>query len=186
MKYEQNAAQPILSQGEINSKPRPAPWCLGSIWIEPLQFGPRKGDTCTAEGGSERSSEKPEEGPPKEPRAICTYSWFQTLWRGQVFTRFAPTAAQSKDSNGRVLEELCIEYKGPATVMCFDEFGMLQSVDFVGVCDEFGRNCQSMDAEWVGEQWRWDVQKKVFLYRNVSGQTLCLQRWTQTQVSLEF
>ena len=77
-----------------------------------------------------------------------------------------------ENANGDVAKDFCIEYKGPATVMCFDRLGNLQSLDFVGVCDEKGHNCQSPDAFWVGEQWCFDVKSRQFLYRNVSGQKI--------------
>ena len=77
-----------------------------------------------------------------------------------------------ENGNGEIVHDLCVEYKGPATVMCFDRLGKLQSLDFVGVCDEDGQNCQSPDAFWVGEQWRFDVSSRQFLYRNVAGQKI--------------
>ena len=87
-----------------------------------------------------------------------------------------------EDADGRKAEEFCVDYKGLATVMCFDRLGKLQSIDFVGVCDEDGQNCQSRDAEWVGEQWRFDVIRRTFKYRNVSGQKVadvsCAGNWT--------
>ena len=87
-----------------------------------------------------------------------------------------------EDADGHKAEEFCVDYKGPATVMCFDRLGKLQSIDFVGVCDEDGQNCQSRDAEWVGEQWRFDVIRRTFKYRNVSGQKVadvsCAGNWT--------
>ncbi|CAL1144601.1 unnamed protein product [Cladocopium goreaui] len=87
-----------------------------------------------------------------------------------------------ENGNGEIVHDLCVEYKGPATVMCFDRLGKLQSLDFVGVCDEDGQNCQSPDAVWVGEQWRFDVSSRQFLYRNVAGQKIadvsCGGNWT--------
>lgn len=86
-----------------------------------------------------------------------------------------------ENADGEKAEEFCVEYKGPATVMCFDQLGKLQSLDFVGVCDEDGQNCQSPDAEWVGEQWRFELTSRKFLYRNVSGQKVadvsCHRNW---------
>eukprot|EP00913_Durusdinium_trenchii_P017932 g16850.t1 len=65
-----------------------------------------------------------------------------------------------ENTDGDIAEEFCVEYKGPATVTCFDHRGKLQSLDFVGVCDEDGNNCQSPEATWVGEQWRFDVASR--------------------------
>lgn len=87
-----------------------------------------------------------------------------------------------ENTDGDIAEEFCVEYKGPATVTCFDHRGKLQSLDFVGVCDEDGNNCQSPEATWVGEQWRFDVASRQFLYRNVAGQKVadvsCSSNWT--------
>ena len=85
------------------------------------------------------------------------------------------------ERDGQRAEEFCIEYKGPATVMCFDRLGELQTVDFVGVTDEDGQHPQAPDANFVGEQCRFDVKRREFLYRNVSGQKIadvsCSSNW---------
>lgn len=86
-----------------------------------------------------------------------------------------------EDANGNTLEKECIEYHGPATIMCFNVFGNLQSIDFVGVCEKDGSNCQSKEAYWVGEQWRYDLQNKTWKYRDVTGKHVadvsCANNW---------
>lgn len=99
-----------------------------------------------------------------------------------AFSASADPIICPEDADGHKAEEFCVDYKGPATVMCFDRLGKLQSIDFVGVCDEDGQNSQSPYAYWVCEQWRFDVNRRTFKYRNVSGQKVadvsCAGNWT--------
>lgn len=70
-------------------------------------------------------------------------------------------------SDGKPIEHACIEYKGPATVLCYAKNGRLLTVDFVGVCYEDGTHCMADDADWVGEQWRFNLTSGQWLYRDV-------------------
>jgi len=86
------------------------------------------------------------------------------------------------DENGDVIDEFCIEYKGPATVMCYDERGALQSIDFVGVTHEDGTCPQCKDADFVGEQWRFlPPSFREVKYRNVTAKHVhdvsCANDW---------
>jgi len=69
--------------------------------------------------------------------------------------------------NGELLSER--HYTGPAVMLFFDESGRLSHIDFVGVCDCFGRNRQSPHADYVGEHARLHVQTGTWKFRDGCG-----------------
>lgn len=63
-------------------------------------------------------------------------------------------------------------YYGPAVILFFDANGSLQHIDFVGVCDRDGKNRQSPNADYVGEQARLCVHTGGWKYRDGCGKQI--------------
>jgi len=74
------------------------------------------------------------------------------------------------DKHGKLIRSH--HYYGPAVMLFFDEYGHLKHIDFVGVCDRWGENRQSPQADYVGEHARLHVQTGKWKYRNGCGRSI--------------
>mmetsp|Transcript_61533 Transcript_61533/g.170627 ORF Transcript_61533/g.170627 Transcript_61533/m.170627 type:complete len:178 (+) Transcript_61533:645-1178(+) len=91
-------------------------------------------------------------------------------------------------SGGQPLEDACVDYKGPAAVLCYAKDGRLLTVDFVGVCYKDGTHCMAADAWWVGEQWRLNLTSGQWLYRDARAKHVAdvsCSSWTSQKASSE-
>mmetsp|Transcript_89359 Transcript_89359/g.208016 ORF Transcript_89359/g.208016 Transcript_89359/m.208016 type:complete len:303 (-) Transcript_89359:123-1031(-) len=60
-----------------------------------------------------------------------------------------------------------VDVYGPFVTVCLNPDGTANALDFIGLCDRLGQNCQTSTAYYVAEIWRYEFSGSSFKYKDL-------------------